>query len=260
MIQPPPNPDTDAPSLGERLSVLLAVDPSWRARCPTARRPQAGAPPAALPMRDSGLDPSSGLQEGARVVGDVHRQFTRTATSRSTSAWCAWPRISAPLIRWSTAGHFGNTTAITPRRCRHRGTPDRGRRGAARRQSTRRVDLVTYDGDNAEPVVLSGGPRFREPPGQTAPRHRGRHGYPRARLTMRLSCYRSLHLYRPAQGTVSELLAHCWVRISPTGGVLSSHRRRSARPRGGGRPASALPVRAALGDRKASRAEPSMSG
>ena len=58
---------------------------------------------------------------------------TRMATSRSTTRWCAWRRISPSAIRSSTGRAISAiSTAITPPPSLHRGAADRGRAAAAR--------------------------------------------------------------------------------------------------------------------------------
>ena len=112
-------------------------------------------------MREMRLDPDDRGQQvrqgGRRRDG---RATTRTATSRSTTPWCAWPRTSPSAIRWSTARATSATsTAITPRPC---ATPSAKLTEAA----TLLLDGIdedavdfqpTYDGEDEEPVVLPAG-------------------------------------------------------------------------------------------------------
>ena len=61
-------------------------------------------------MRQLRLDPDSALQEMRPRRRRRDRQVsTRTATSRSTTRWCAWPRNSPPRYPLVDGqGNFGN--------------------------------------------------------------------------------------------------------------------------------------------------------
>jgi len=45
-------------------------------------------------MHENGYDWNKAYRKSARVVGDVIGKYIRTATSRSTTRWCAWRRTS----------------------------------------------------------------------------------------------------------------------------------------------------------------------
>jgi hypothetical protein len=67
-------------------------------------------------MRVLRLDPEGGYRKCAKIVGDVMGNFTRTATARSTTRWCAWRRISPFATRWSMVrATLATSMAIAPR-------------------------------------------------------------------------------------------------------------------------------------------------
>ena len=131
-------------------------------------------------MHEMGLAPNRATRKCARIVGDVHGQIpSRTATSPSTTPWCAWrspssmryPLVDRPgklrLGRWRSAGGHRYTEAKL--------AADRRRRCS--RTSTRKpsTSVPTTTTATVEPEVLPA--RIPESAGQRFRRHRRRHGH-----------------------------------------------------------------------------------
>ena len=104
--------------------------------------------------------------------------ITRTATSRSTTRWCAWRRTSrmrVPLI--DGQGNFGSVDGDPPAAdALHRSAPGQGRRMSLLDDLDKdTVDFQdNYDGTRAGADGPAGA--LPEPAGQRRGRHRRRHG------------------------------------------------------------------------------------
>ena len=108
-----------------------------------ARRPQARAPPHPVRHARAGqrLEPRlSRSRPASSATSSV--STTRTATRRSTTPWCAWPRTSPCATRWSTARATSAPSTATRRRpC---GTPKPAWRSSPRSCSAD-IDKETVD-------------------------------------------------------------------------------------------------------------------
>ena len=156
---------------------------------------------------------------------------TRTATRRSTTRWCAWPRTSPSAIRWSTARATSATsTAITPPPC---ATPRRADRRPPRccsRASTRTPSTSahlrrrrTTSRSSCRPASPTCWPTAR-PASPSAWR-------PASRRTTPTSCAtRCLHLIKHPNATIEKLVE---LRAGPGLPHRRRHRRAARADPGG---------------------------